>query len=275
MEKLGIVGAWVDGSKICGFCHAGTSGIDSRMKTLVISLARTPERLAQFHAINGELSGVEIFAAVDGSTLSFEAVVAEGLFDSSVRYTKGATGNALSHLTLWKRVLKSGEAATICEDDAILHAAFQARTAELLAELGPWDIVLWGWNFDSVLMAELLPGLSDCALLFNQDTLRKNALEWRRAEVEPRLYKLYRALGVVCYSISPRGAERLLSYATPVRETQVYFPLLNRIVTNNAISIMVNGAYPALDAFVSFPPLALTYNDHATSTVQEPAPPPT
>ena len=242
------------------------------MKTFVISLARTPERLAQFHAINGELSGVELFVAVDGSTVSFEAVIAQGLFDFSVRYTKGAMGNALSHLSLWKRVLDSGDAATICEDDAILHAAFQARTAKLLAGLGPWDIVLWGWNFDSVLAAELLPGLSRCALAFDQDALRKNALEWRKDEVEPQLYKLQRAFGTVCYSISRRGAERLLRYATPVRETQVYVPLLNRVVANRTLDTMMNGAYPTLDAFVSFPPLALTYNDHTTSTVVEPAP---
>ncbi|HEY8071510.1 MAG TPA: glycosyltransferase family 25 protein [Methylocystis sp.] len=243
------------------------------MRTFVISLARTPERLAQFRAVNGEDSGVETFAAVDGSTLSWESLVAQGVFDTSVQYTKGAVGNALSHLSLWQRVLESGEAATICEDDAILPAAFRARTAELLGGLDPWDIVLWGWNFDSVLMAGLLPGLSNCALLFDQDALRKNALEWRKGAVDRRLYKLYRAFGMVCYSISPRGAERLLRYATPVRETQVYFPILNSVVANRTLDVMANGAYSTLDAFVSFPPLALTYNDHARSTVNEPAPP--
>jgi glycosyl transferase, family 25 len=239
------------------------------MRTFIISLERTPERLERFHAINAGDPGFEYFAAVDGSTLSLEAVVAQGLFDPTVRYTKGAIGNALSHISLWKDVRDSGQAATICEDDAILHANFQARSAELLQGLDHWDIVLWGWNFNSVLSAGLLPGLTDCTVVFNQDELRKNAIEWRQSVVEPRLFRLYRAFGTMCYSISPRGAQRLLSYMIPVRETQVYFPLLNAVVTNSTLDVMLNGVYPNLDAFVSFPPLAVTYNDHSTSTVLE------
>jgi glycosyl transferase family 25 len=244
------------------------------MRTFVISLARTPQRRTQFHAFNRELFGVDHFAAIDGLTLSFEALVAQGLFDPSVHYTKGAVGNALSHISLWKTVRERREAATICEDDAILHTSFQTHSVDLLERLDHWDIVLWGWNFDSVLLAGLLPGLSDCALVFNQDELRKNAIEWRQGVVEARLFRLYRAFGTMCYSISPRGAERLLSYVTPVRETQVHFPLLNAVVTNSTLDVMLNGVYPNLDAFVSFPPLAVTFNDHSTSTVNEQPPRP-
>lgn len=239
------------------------------MKTFVISLARTPDRLARFRKLNGDLVDAEHFAAVDGSRLSMETLVTQGRSDRSVSYTRGARRQRLVASDLWEHVRNTAQAATICEDDAILHSAFRSKTAELLAAPASWDIVLWGWNFDSLLSAALLPNLSDCTLVFNQDALRRNALEWRKREVTPQLFRLHRALGTCCYSISPRGAERLLKYATPVRETQVYFPLMNRIVPNSTLDIMLNGAYSALDSYVSFPPLAVTYNDHAASTVFE------
>jgi glycosyl transferase, family 25 len=146
------------------------------------------------------------------------------------------------------------------------------RAIELLAQMDAWDIVLWGWNFDSILAAQLLPGLSKCVLIFDQNELRKNALDWRKSRVDARLYKLFRAFGLVCYSVSPRGAERLLHYTTPVRESPVFFPILNRVIANGNIDAMMNGAYPTLDAFVCFPPLAVTYNERATSTTVQPAP---
>jgi hypothetical protein len=48
----------------------------------------------------------------------------------------------------------------------------------------------------------------------------------------------------------------------------VYFPDLNRSLPNNNFDVMVNAIYPKINAFVSFPPLAITKNEHTTSTVQ-------
>jgi hypothetical protein len=79
--------------------------------------------------------------------------------------------------------------------------------------------------------------------------------------------RLHRALGTVCYTVSPKGAAKLTALCVPLAPQRVYFPLLDRESDNTGIDIAMNAAYPQLAAYVGFPPLALTLNDPALSTV--------
>jgi hypothetical protein len=54
----------------------------------------------------------------------------------------------------------------------------------------------------------------------------------------------------------------------PLAPLRVFFPLLNRESDNTGIDMPMNAAYPEIDAFVAFPPLALTLNEVALSTVE-------
>jgi hypothetical protein len=127
--------------------------------------------------------------------------------------------------------------------------------------------VLWGWNFDSVLSAELAPGAPFRAA-FDQAALRRSIADYRGSHLEPLLLRLRRALGCICYTITPRGARRLIEFCFPLRPLEVGFPLLDRRLPNTGVDIPMNAAYDAIEAYVCFPPLVVTPNDTANSTVQ-------
>lgn len=237
----------------------------------VISLSGTPERLARFKQVNKQLRDYRIFQAVEGSQLTPRQLLETGYCDASLRYNPGALGCALSHISLWRQAVNSKTAITICEDDAILHADFQELAAQQLAKLpADWDLILWGWNFDSILLAELLPELGDSLLYFDQQTMREKAFNYTQQTFETRHYRLKQAMGIPCYSISSAGAAKFLRHVLPLRnmELQLDFGGLIQTVSNAGIDIMMNVLYPETNSYVVFPPLVLTGNLKEASTVQ-------
>jgi len=239
------------------------------MKTLVINLDRSPERLAAFRANNGFLSGLERFAAIDGKRIDRARLIADGLLDRTVAYTDGAIGVALSHLALWEGAARDGQALTVCEDDAVLNQHFERERDAIIAALAPtWDVILWGWNFDSTLMIEPLPGVAPCLVHFDQECLRRALRPFQALALSPRPFRLFRAFGLLCYSISPAGARKLRDACLPIRPLDVPVPGIERPVPNVGLDVMTNAAYPSVGAFACFPPLAVSPNEHATSLVQ-------
>jgi len=241
------------------------------MELFVISLARTPQRLAMFQHNNPKLMDYHLFPAIDGEQLTPSALLASGLIDGSAHYSNGALGCALSHISLWKQIAQTNTAATICEDDAILQENFTEQAARLLADLDDdWDLILWGWNFDSILIADLLPGLSDCLVFFDQQSLRQHSRHYQQQAVDSKLYRLKRALGIPCYSLSPQGAAKFLKHVIPIRqmEVSVRFPSLDDVMQNFGIDVMMNQLYPHCQSYVAFPPPALSKNERDISTIQ-------
>src|SRR5439155_5872874 len=108
-------------------------------------------------------------------------------------------------------------AITVCEDDAIFHRNFLEHAPRLISSVEPeWDLVMWGWNFDSILLFDLVPGVSPCLANFNQDQLRSAIATYQDQRISPTLFRLLRAFGTVCYSISPRGAQILMERTLPL-----------------------------------------------------------
>lgn len=237
------------------------------MKTYVINLESTPERLAAFNAANKGVIDYCVFPAVDGRRIPKAWLLSEGHWDGTAPYSQGAMGAAISQFTLWQRVHESGEPATICEDDAILHRQFHEKSTALLKSLGgDWDLVYWGWNFDSVLVADI-PNLGRTRMGFNEAEMRLNAHRYLQSPVAPNLLKLVHAFGSFCYSISPAGAQRLLSCVRPLHAMDVFVPGLNRKLRNISLDVARNAHFKDCNGFVSFPPLALTPNDKTKSTI--------
>jgi len=67
------------------------------------------------------------------------------------------------------------------------------------------------------------------------------------------------------------GARAMKQHCLPLRNLEVFFPGLERMLPNTGIDIMLNDAYPRINAYVSFPPLIITKNLHSISTVQQEA----
>jgi len=240
------------------------------MRIHLINLERSTDRLRQFLADNSHLRDVLRFVAVDGNQVTRVGLVEQRIADSELpEYTAGAIGAALSHLSLWEKAAKEDVALTIAEDDAVFNAGFEVEAERVIASLGAnWDFVLWGWNFDSYLLFEFLPGASPCLAQFDQPQLRSGLTTFQQLRIAAVPYRLSRAFGIVCYSISPQGARKLLEYCVPLRDMHVWFWGLNESKVNNGIDIMMNASYPQINAYVSFPPLVVTRNDTRSSTVQ-------
>ncbi len=232
----------------------------------VISLVRTPDRLASFRADNPGLRDWRVFPAIDGS--SVDPAAREALGDTAL-WSLGAVGCALSHSALWRLCIETGEPLTVCEDDAVLHDAFAENAGRLIDSVPDFDIVLWGWNLDAVVEGELSPGVP-VAMLADQAGLRAALQPFRQAPRPTILMKLHKALGAPCYTVSPKGAETLLAALTPVKPVRLVWPLMPYEIGNVGFDVVLSSLYTHLFAHMAFPPLAASRNDWACSTIRLP-----
>jgi len=239
------------------------------METFVISLSRTPQRYRQFAQANAAHANVIRVDAEDGRQHPIEDLQASRIVSGELMFTPGAIGNALSHRKLWQHAIERNESITVCEDDALLHDDFQSESQRLLSSLhGAWDLVMWGWNFDAILLANAQTPLSAFLIQCNQDEMRGNKMSYLRRPVQPTLLRLRGAFGTVCYSISAQGARKFMKMCFPLKQSTLSFPEINFYMPVGALDAVMCMHYTDALAFVSFPPLAVTDNDHGASTVQ-------
>jgi len=245
-----------------------------------LNLDRSSERLAEFRHMNGHLTDAVRFPAVDGQKLDIAALAARGLVAKNVldSYRVGAVGHAMSNLAIWDMAINTGKPVTICHDDAIFNRQFEQRADELMKSLqSNWDFVLWGWNFDSIFCFEMLPGVSNGYMLFEEAKMAANTQPFQEQTVFPRPFKLIMAWGVPCYTVSARGAQAIRSKVLPFqpltisRPRRFLQPGMPDTFLVRGIDGALNSIYPQINAFVCFPPLVITRNEQAKSTIQRAA----
>jgi len=243
----------------------------------LINLDRFAERRAEFLANNAHLSEVRRCALFDGRDLDMAALIAKGAIDPEITrwYSAGVLGNTLAHIALWDRAITTGEVITICEDDAIFHHRFEAAAEAMVRQLPPdWDVLLYGWNFDAMLLLDLLPGVSPALVLCDEDRLRAHAKEFQEHVQPSQALRVLQAFGVLAYSISPKGARTLKPFCLPIRPMTVAMPgpsrnlRSERRLANVGVDVMMAAAYPQIAAYVAFPPLVVSKNDHGASTLR-------
>jgi GR25 family glycosyltransferase involved in LPS biosynthesis len=169
--------------------------------------------------------------AVDGERLDMAALAADPAIGKDIAqcYGKGAIGNALSHLAMWHEAIETNSTLTVCENDAIFNRRF-SETAQRTIDGLPtgWDMVLWGWNFHGEMVFDMLPGVSPALCGCDQNRMRHTLCEFQEQDIVPQPFKLLRAFGTPCYSVSPKGAQVLKSSCFPIRPLNVHFPGINR-----------------------------------------------
>jgi GR25 family glycosyltransferase involved in LPS biosynthesis len=227
--------------------------------------------MSAFETLNGHLKlNFLRFPAVEGKNLARGPLVDRGMITADLGYGDGALGNALSHLALWDLAIEKNQSLTVCEDDAIFNRGFGPAAESLIKALPrDWHVIFWGWNFDSILLFNMIPGVSGCLSYFDQDRMRMGIDAFQSASLMPQPFRLFRLFGTVGYSVSPMGAQAMKQHCLPLRKMEVFFPGLERTLPNTGIDIMLNDAFPRLNAFVSFPPLIVTRNFHTISTIQQ------
>jgi glycosyl transferase family 25 len=234
----------------------------------VISLARTPERWELFQKANRHLANVERVEAIDGKLCSRAKLAIDGYIAPDLKYTAGAIGCAMSHVRQWERCVEADEPLLVLEDDAITRGNIE-KVLELIfgssGETRGYDYVALGWNFDCPAQLDLLPGVTPAQITLKPDELAKNAQKFQQETRIPTFYPLQWCFGTPGYIISPEGARTLLSQLLPLRN----FTMTTNLGTaeNTGIDVALNAVYSKLRAYASLPPLVITPNDKATSTV--------
>jgi GR25 family glycosyltransferase involved in LPS biosynthesis len=238
-------------------------------RCVVINLDRDVDLLQRFLSDNGHVPGLRRFAAVDGRRLSRDDCIRDGLITTDNGYTLPALGCALSHVALWRDCAAGSQLLTICEDDAILHRHLLAGQARVIDTLPPdWDIVHWGWNIDWPMAMELVPSLPPCMVKF-PDGARPDFARFPSGRFLPRAFPLRSSAGTLCYTLSPGGARRLLARCLPIGAAQaVWAEDPARGWDNTGVDVEMSRHYGALRSFVCVPPLAISPNAHAQSTIR-------
>lgn len=222
---------------------------------LVINLDRRPDRMARFSATNGFLSALQRFPACDGDSADRQRLIAEGAVDAGITCRSGALGCALSHGSIWQQALQRGE-ITVFEDDAVVNGNFETQAPRLIAQLPPvWDIIYWGWNFDAPLVVDLLPGISPVVMHCRQKGVRQGLQQFQALDITPRLMRLLRVSGALAYTVSARGADKLLRGCFPL--TPGFY----------GIDLAMARLLPTMNACVAVPPLAVSPNDDSETQV--------
>ena len=126
------------------------------MKVSVISLKRTPERWNAFLQRNEKaLSNCEIVSidGIDGNEI-LNCRIKTRLINHTAHqeWSEGAIGAGLSHLHCWRLCFNSKSPLVVMEDDVVLADCWQQQLQELINS--ETEMVLLGWNLDSVLRAK-------------------------------------------------------------------------------------------------------------------------
>jgi glycosyl transferase, family 25 len=239
------------------------------MRIRYLNLDRRPDRNEAFLRANANIADFERVSAVDGREIDPAALVKAGVFAEPLKhYSPGAVGCALSHKGVWERSVAEGAMTTLAEDDVLFNRRFVETASRVLASLPvDWDIVYWGWNFDSILHLKMPEGLNETVMYFQKSSLGPQTIAFQNASFDPRPMRLVNLFGTACYSISPAGAARLLARCFPLRNEAVPIVGLKARIANLGIDTVMNAHYRFLRAYVSVPPLVWTENDRATSDV--------
>lgn len=226
-------------------------------RRFVINRDRDTERLARFRARNAHVTGIERVAAVDGHALDRAELVRQGYIEPDLNYGPGTLGCAMSHIRLWERAVADAAPVSIFEDDAVLCTSFDEAVANSLQSIGDdWDIVFWGTNFDPSFTWVRIGASRARIEPYGQRTDE----DIERFIASPKTISLVQVLhsfGKPAYSVSSRGARRLLDRMLPIRAGYVTFPDVDVVVENDSSDIALCAIYPELRAFICLDPLAM------------------
>jgi hypothetical protein len=90
----------------------------------------------------------------------------------------------------------------------------------------------------------MIPDVSHIVGQFDQNKMLKAASQFQAAQLRPHAFRLLRAFGTCCYSISPAGAHALKELCLPLRNVSVTLPGSNRSLQSKGIDRAMNAAYP-------------------------------
>ena len=241
-------------------------------RLLVITLSRTPERLRAFYKNNKNVLvdwNVEEIDGIDGHKQEELNQKSRWISASAKEHwTKGAIGSALSHIKAWRKCIELNREVLVVEDDAILANNLKSKLEKLKIigrATNQSNLVLLGWNTDSLLQAELSPGLEMISLfepIYPELEQIKGIINSDRRRY---LCNLNACFGLPAYWINPKAAHELIDACMPLRTE------INNMTRGIPKHILVtldgilSNRYKDMNAKILIPPIALALNNQQTS----------
>jgi GR25 family glycosyltransferase involved in LPS biosynthesis len=258
--------------QIAGLRQTGKGGALEKkhaelMQIHVVNLDRSIGRFAKFKERNAHLLEIHRVSAVDGATVNKQQLVNDGTIADDVAYSPGALGCALSHVKLWKQAVDQNRILSILEDDAVCSFHFADETARLLATLpADWDLIKWGSLFYPK-FSWVDFGFSKATLHFYDSNYGDDLEAFQRTRFRFSAIRLAHSFGTMGYSLSPKGARKLLDYCLPLRKRTITFPGAGVVVDDLHIDIAMCGAFVSMEAFTCIPPLV--FHDERQPSARE------
>ena len=243
----------------------------------VITLKRTPDRLQEFFRRNAEVIeqwNVRVLEGIDGSQqkelFKKSRIISRNVLNN---WSSGAIGSALSHMHCWRFCTRINKPIVIAEDDTILSKKLRKSLETLLKneEDNP-PFLLMGWNLDSLLQAELEPGLGLISLFEPAYPKEVIVTQLVNRETERRLCKLKRCFGLPAYRITPKTARYLLQKLNPLVSEEIKMGRGIPTHYTQTLDGILNNQYDRIEAKIIFPPLAIALNDQEKSLTRKTRP---
>ena len=177
--------------------------------------------------------------------------------------------NAISHMSLIEECAKGNEIMTIIEDDAVLVKDFDVKATKLIDTLPgrSFDFIQWGWNWDTFVFIRDKSGQVS-KVDWSAKYLKIDPLDFRESETNSELLPLLLSWGINCYSITPKGAQKLLDFFPVIEDIWVNsFELTGITYRAATIDGAFNSFYPKMEAYIAVEPLSYVTNDKADSVL--------
>lgn len=233
----------------------------------VLNLDRRPDRWKAFCENNGHLSTDRRVSCIDGPTLGREALLRRGVdLEKLPHYSLATAGNQLSHAHQWRLASVENRNRHIAEDDAVFREDFETVAQDLLSTLPDnWDIVFWGHTFACPVSIEITPGGRSVMLATSSPRETDERATFKVPHYDPSLYRCYTCYNSFAYSISPLGAEKILSKCMPMRDEHGVIAPTQNVVPIYGVDAKLSAIAGQLQAYYCFPPIAMHLHDPAQS----------
>jgi glycosyl transferase, family 25 len=239
------------------------------IKKYIVHLADHVQRKLDFLSVNTVPNNFIWMEGTIGANVNRQALVQSGVLKKEAEIIDGSLGNALSFIRLFKQSIDTNEIVTILENDAILSHHFDPYSLRLLESIGfDFDIIQWGWNFDSVLyLFPLSSAMGPVEIRARQDFAQTGFRKFQELACARTLIPLGHQWGAHCFTVTPKGAKRLLEMLLPLNTDLFFREDLNLRIKPRSLDSMLGRCYPKLKAYSCFPPLSMALNDKAKSTI--------
>lgn len=245
-------------------------------KKYVISSEIYHERLNHFFSGNDSVSDAQVVMGFNAQKLqNDDAALTElkKLTSEECMWPLGSICCGLAHYQALRECIESNKPITIFEDDAILVSDFDLKSKALIDQIGSdWDIIQWGFNWDSFLYVRFPQKKSPVFKVQIQAELEKfNIQEFKTSGESSTLFPLVSSFGMHAYTVSPKGAQKFLEYYPKITDLYVdNINLLGQGYWSLSLDMVLNSFYDKNNCFIALPPLSYVVNDKNASAIWNP-----